>query len=54
MAKLDDSIVSHVSIPESEHELQNSKSSSMKKEELVVGIEAREKILATQMQQLEV
>ena len=56
MAKLDDSIVSHVSIPDSEYQSNTKhthRNSAMKKEELVVGIEAREKIVAGQMQQLE-
>ena len=47
MAKLDDSIVSHISITESNHENegQNDEAREVKMQELLSGIEAREKLL---------
>eukprot|EP00353_Schmidingerella_taraikaensis_P003001 CAMPEP_0185585048 /NCGR_PEP_ID=MMETSP0434-20130131/36124_1 /TAXON_ID=626734 ORGANISM="Favella taraikaensis, Strain Fe Narragansett Bay" /NCGR_SAMPLE_ID=MMETSP0434 /ASSEMBLY_ACC=CAM_ASM_000379 /LENGTH=45 /DNA_ID= /DNA_START= /DNA_END= /DNA_ORIENTATION= len=43
MAKLDESVLSHVSIPESENGDGND--AAMRKEELVAGIQARERLL---------
>ena len=55
MAKLDDSIVSHISITESNHENegQNDEAREVKMQELLSGIEAREKLLQTKQRQLQ-
>ena len=59
MAKLEESVLSHVSIPQSERDEDEQDASAAgpghgnKKEALVAGIEARERLLATQQAQLQ-